>query len=135
MKFTTITRISKFVIGCALFASLSACGTVRSDTTVKNPEHVFQACKGDLTRKAATFDEANSRANISHRKGNKAQACKHRRKALAAMNSSAKSFKSGKCSKFHDVATAYISLKVKNFQSRIERERKATAALVKRDCS
>lgn len=135
MNFTAIKKVCGFIIGCALFASVSACGTVRSDTTVKNPEHVFEACKGDLSRKAATYDEANSRANISHRKGNKAQACKHRRKALAAMKSSARSFESGKCSKFHDVATAYISLKVKNFQSRIERERKATAELVKRDCS
>lgn len=135
MKSAIATKISGVVFVCVVVVSLTACGTVKHDTTVANPEHVFEACKGDVRQKAVIYDEANARADISYKAGNKAESCQHRRKALAALTRSLKSFETGKCSKFHEVATTYISIKVKNLQSRIAREQKSTAALVKRDCS
>ena len=131
MKFSVTTKI----IGCVIFASLSACGKVKPNTTVANADHVFEACKGDVRQQGVIYDEANARAEISYRKGNKTESCKHRRDALAAMTRSLESFQSGKCRNFHEVASGYVSFKVKNLQTRLAGRRDATAALVKRDCS
>ena len=95
---------------------------------------VLKLCKAELKRHSTRYDVANAKAKTLKTQKKKKQTCRYGRQAMAGLNGSLRSFKSGKCRRVHTVVSSYVSSKLKRLEANILSTRNRLTVWLKKEC-
>jgi hypothetical protein len=113
---------------------VSGCGNLKPGVSEGPGTQIFAACEAELKTTAVSFDESKKRSQAYFDSGDRKEGCVFKRRAVDALNTALKSFETGQCKNFHEVASDYISWKVKNYQQRLVSEQKTAQAEFQKQC-